>query len=326
MTVEGTNEPTAEEVEAAVDPAAGIEVADIVEAEQRQAKEKSDKSDAKGKGKEKEDVGPTPEEVDRMARAKAAAERMASQRRAQEQANREAAQARYALQQREQEYARLRQDYERQQQQLQQFENDPLTYLRDVRKLPADELARRAVEDADPEARMKRMQEKLDAFETRERDREKRYAEERAAAQQQAVMRQAEAAFLEKAKDLEAYPNIALHAEHRPRALVREALEIIEEAYKRTGIHYSDEEALEYLESLYSKTSKRNETESKSNASASVTQNGAGAQATKTAGKPRTLSGKDAAQSSALPPNFDELSDQEQKRLMAEMYRRLATK
>lgn len=329
MSEEATQEVASESATETTTPMAnGITEADIVIAEQAQAKDKADKAKAKNKD-EQENEEPIQEEVDRLARAKEAADRMSAQRRAQEMAAREAAQTRYMLQQRETEYARLRQEHDEQKARWAKFEADPLTYLRDEKKLPADELARRAVEDADPEIRLKRMQERLDNYEEQIRERDHRQAQERAQAQHQAAQREAEVAFIGKAKDADAYPSLAILAEHRPQTLIREALDIVEAAYKRTGITYSDEEALEYLETVYSKVFKRPESngaDPKSNASATVTQTGSGTQATSKAGKQRTLSGKDAAQSSTLPPNFDELPDKDQKRLMAEMYRRLASK
>lgn len=286
---------------------------------------------------------PTQPDVNRMERAKAAAARMSAERKQRDSAMREASASRYALQQRDQEIARLRQENEQATARLKRVESDPVTYLRDEKRMTADDLAKQAIADSDPEVKLQRMQARLDAAEERDRERERKADERQRQQQQAAQMDAAKTSFLAKAVDAETYPNVAAHAEVRPQAIVREALEVIEEAHNRTarrdsygqpipgtGHVYSDEEALEYLEAVYAKAAGKSPTGNgaplaRSNAG-SATQSGTGSRETTNAGKPRTLSGKDAGQSSPVPKNFDDMSDAEQKRWMADEYKRRASK
>lgn len=296
--------------------------------------------------------------VDRLARAKAAAQRMSAQRQAQARIQEQAVRAHWAAQRAQQEAAartqeveRLRQERDERDARLRRIESDPLSYLRDERRLPADELARRAVEDADPAARVHRLEAELRTIKDRDAQRERDAAEREQRAQQEAEharvsawqrqqQEQAQRAFIRKASDETAYPTLAAHAAERPRAILREAMEIIEEAANQsaardrfgdpipgTGHVYSDEEALEYLEAVYAKAAGKSPngngaSDSKRNAAA-VTQSGPGSRETTQAGKPRTLSGKDAGQQTQVPPNFDDLSDAEQKRILAARYKAL---
>lgn len=279
----------------------------------------AEKADAKDKKDE-----PAPPVLSKLERAKAAAEKAKRDHAARVKLQQAQAQQSRMLAERERELAQLREERARMAAQLEKADKDPLGYLRE-KGTTADVLARRAIEDASPDAKMRRLEEMV-AAEREARIKAEQAREEQARqAQQQAAISAARDAFVKKAGDVEKYPSLARHAEVRPQGIIREAEEILADAYKKTGMTYSDDEVLEYLESVYSKAHGSPSAKAGATKAATETRNGAGAQETTTAGKPRTLTAA-ASQKGALPPDWDELSDAEQKKAMAEMYRSLASR
>lgn len=293
--------------------------------------------------KKPEAAPPEPPKPSHLERAKAAAERerkaqvlrrqeqVERQRLAQERAEleRQLAQERAAREQFVSEYRQL-------QALLEEQKKDPLAVLEKL-GVPADVIAKRALEANTPDAKIAKLEqlvlEERDARTRLEKQREEeRQAREEAQRRQEVSARAAAAhqAFIQAAANEEKYPHLAAHAAVRPRALLIEATAIVQDAYDRTGIAYEDEDVLEFLEQQYAHAAEKAATRptkkdpvAESKESKTEKTSGSGNQEKKTAGEPRTLTNDATAVRGSLPANFDELSDPEQKALMADMLRRL---
>lgn len=291
---------------------------------------------------EAKDGAPKPDEPAKptaLERAKAAADRerqrQATRRREQFERQQMAAEAQRRgaeAAQYQQQLAAERAERERLAGLVAKAKEDPLSYLSEL-GVTADAIAKRALSESTPEAALKRFETEL-AQERAERERlakqiaDREEADKRRTAQAQADARYraAEDRFLKLAADEAKYPAVASHVALRPRALVREATQLMIDAKKETGFDYTDEETLEYLESVYSKaqpSKKEAAAKSQDTKSTAETSTGSGNQEKASAGKPRTLTNDGTAQRGSLPANFDELSDAEQKRLMADQLRRM---
>jgi len=275
-----------------------------------------------------EEKAPEPVKASNLERAKAAAERLKRERAARNESQTAYRQAQAELQRHQTELAQERAERERLSRQFDEFKSDPLGTMERF-GVPAEAIAERAIKNGTPEeihARKERaLEERLAQFEKREQEREARQAEE----QKRAHFESAKQNFIKLAVDETAYPTIARLAQARPQHLIQVALDIHREANAK-GYAYSDAEVLAHLEetyaSIYASPSTPKTGQTKSNTptqGASENSSGTG-QPKPTTGTPRTLSNEMSAEKASLPANFEDLSDREQKKAMAEYLRRNA--
>lgn len=294
------------------------------EASPETAEEKKDEAPAPAKAE--------PSKLDR-ARAAARAKYEEAQRRAfaQRQQERQQLDAQRALQYAQQQEARAR----ALEQQLQKIQSDPLAALSFLEQvgLPPKVLAQKAVEASTPEAKLKADLEQRVAAQVAEvrRDYEARFQQiqaEREAQAREAQARAARQAFISDASNAEQYPAVAhlvsLGDEWKT-SILGEATRVLEEAYRKTGYEYTNEEVLDYLNKKYSKIVPTPKDGADKSNGVSTTQreaqNGTGSHETNTAGSPRTMTNKATQLKGSLPPNFDDMSDRDQKAALAALYR-----
>jgi len=143
-------------------------------------------------------------------------------------------------------------------------------------------------------------------------------------AQQERTRQEAHQRFIAQASDATAFPTLASMFEKNPRwkgQIISEATQILREAKQKTGEDYSNKQVLLYLEEKYSEiTPSRN---------GAVTREDTGKTTpgtATTAGGSRTLTNDATQVRGTLPPDFDSLSDAEQKKALAALYRQTSRK
>lgn len=302
------------------------------------AKPANDNSD-KGESPKTDAAPPAPPAHDpqKLERARQAARQRAeeNQRRmvAQAEANRREGERQQAIETARNERAQ-REAYQRQLEVLKD-PKEALAYLEKI-GLPAKTLAARAVEQSTPEARLRaemeaRIEERVSAVQKAHEAEMAKMREEREQVQRFETIRAATQHFVSQASHAENYPAVsavvALGAEWRD-SIVAEARRVLHDAYQKTGYEYSNEEVLSYLESKYSKLVAPNpkDAASKSKDGSDSTQeapNGSGSQESASASGSRTLTNKASQVKGSLPPDFDTMSDAEQKAILAATYRAL---
>lgn len=126
---------------------------------------------------------------------------------------------------------------------------------------------------------------------------------------QQVSYKAAAEAFMNAASDATKYPTLA----NQPRGMVLAAAkQLIQEAKQKTGFDYSNGEVLDFLEQHWSGHQKARQAKQDANGKAST----ASAPKENTAAPPRTIT-NGIGKPYALPANFEELDDQQQKAAMA---------
>jgi hypothetical protein len=298
---------------------------------------------------ERKDDKPPEPQPSALERAKAAAAREKQRQaiRRQEQADRArmAAEAQTKAQESARYQAELaaeRAERERLTALFEKSKTDPFSYL-EAHGVTPEDIAKRAVDASTPEAQLAKVRADFEARLAKEREtlrkefeekiqaREAAREEAEKRAQAKAVYEQATKGFVAQASDAAKYPTLARHAAVRPNAIVREAAELLAEAKQNTGVDYTDEEVLTFLEDQYSKAAsdqpdpKAAAGKSDTAKVATETSIGTGTQAKKDAGAPRTLTNDDAAQVGTIDlseEEFDKLSDLEQRRVMAAQLRK----
>lgn len=272
-----------------------------------------------------------PQEASKLERARAVARarHAEAQRRMllQEQANRaaqEAQRARYQLELERQKAQGIQGELDRL--------RDPMAALEHLERvgLPAKTLAQKAIESETPEAKLRaelraelkaELEASKKAYET-----ELKAFRDREAAQQQAVQAQAiRNQFIQDASNESDFPAVAqvvkLGDEWKA-SILDEATRVLQEAFRRTGQHYTNREVLSYLNAKYQKlVPNPKDAASKSNGSAPPKEAAGTSPEKSAAGDSRTLTNKAAQVKGSLPPDFDKLSDREQKAALAAMYR-----
>lgn len=217
------------------------------------------------------------------------------------------------------------------QKQLDAIQRDPMAALAHLEKvgLSAKTLAEKAVEQSTPEARLRaeleaKLEERVGAVQRTYQEQIEKLNADRQERERQVAVQHAQQRFLATAGDEASFPAVArvvaLGAEWKA-SILAEATRVLREAHQRTGYEYTDAEVLTYLDEKYSKLMPDQKNgQSTSNALKEATL-GAGAQATNAAGGTRTLTNKDTQAKGTLPPDFDSLSDRDQKAALAALYR-----
>ena len=255
--------------------------------------------------------------------AQANAEREAIQREAQ----RQAYAAREAQAYLQQERA-ARQDLEAK---YRAVTGDPAAALEHLEKLGLDPktLAKKALEADTPEAKLRaeiraEFQAELEAIKRENQERLEAERKAQLVAQQERTRQEAHQRFIAQASDATAFPTLASMFEKNPRwkgQIISEATQILREAKQKTGEDYSNKQVLLYLEEKYSEiTPSRN---------GAVTREDTGKTTpgtATTAGGSRTLTNDATQVRGTLPPDFDSLSDAEQKKALAALYRQTSRK
>jgi hypothetical protein len=259
-------------------------------------------------------------------RAQFFAERQAAQLEAQRQAQSSSQYQQIAQQERA-----AREAYERQ---LKEITSDPMAGLAFLEKagLDAKTLTQKAIEANSPEGKLRA---ELEAkFEARFAEVQKTYdariaeIQQREQTQAQAVTRaQAQQRFMTEAADAERFPSVSQlleKGEEWKTSLLSEATRVLQDAFQKTGQHYTNEEVLSYLDRKYSQLvpPKPKNGAALSNAEVGKTDSGT----SNAAGSSRTITNDAAQVKGSLPPNFDDLPDADQKKALAAMLRQLSRK
>lgn len=187
------------------------------------------------------------EDVDRLERAAKAAAKARegsrryaeTQRQLAEQAEQQRIQA-GRLQQAARDAEQLRQENAAHREREQAMLRDPYATLKKAGATDV-EIARRALQENTPEAVTARLEERLTASENRARDLERSIREERAAAQAATVAAAAESAFYAEAKNVEAYPELAIRSPNAQLVAARAALAQIRSNGHDTA-HFTNEQ------------------------------------------------------------------------------------
>lgn len=280
------------------------------EAEKREAEEK-----AKAEAIRKE----------KFEKAKRTAEkeqkRVAEMRRMQMEARR----ADLERQQYAQQMAQERAERERLQREFEALKADPLAAMEKL-GVPAEAIAKRALQDSTPESKMEKMLREIEERQAALDKREQERAAAEEAARQRAEEERAQNDFLKAASNAEQFPALSILIEEDAAGVVREAKAILNEAFRREGVWYSDAEVRAFMEKKYSRLMTPKQKEAALNTSnvtkAPETNLGTGTPVKPAAGKPQTLTSR-ANTRAATPPSFDDLSDEEQKKVLAEQLRAL---
>ena len=214
---------------------------------------------------------------------------------------------------------------------------DPMAALGHLEKigLPAKVLAERAVAANTPEARLQaqieaRIAEKVAEVQKQYESRLQTFEQQQQEQRQAQIARAAEQQFLHEASSPDTFPALAHVAglgDEWKASIVEEGKRIAAEAYRRTGIEYTNAEILSFMDRRYAKlvNPQSKAGDEKSNGASTAqreAQSGTGANETN-AGSPRTLTNKVAQEKGTLPPNFDSLSEPEQTAILAAQYRAL---
>ena len=210
---------------------------------------------------------------------------------------------------------------------------DPMAALSYLEKtgLPAKVLIDRAREAESPEAKQKAelqalVDERVSGLKSEYERQLAQINAERDQQRQNAQLQAARNQFISEAST-DAYPVvsqlIAVGGDEWKASLVSEATRVLTQAFEQTGRHYTNEEVLTYLNQKYSKliSLKEKSSGNTSETPSKEATNGTGADAKNSAGTPRTLTNKSAQVKGSLPANFDDLSDREQKSILAALYR-----
>jgi hypothetical protein len=253
--------------------------------------------------------------AERLRRATEAAEKAKRDWRAKSGARQTERQMQQALAERETELARVRGEAAAQRELIEAAQRDPLGFLQRM-GLTADKVAKRAVEDGTPEAKIARLSAELEELKNGQAAKERAAADAAQQAQHAAHYAEQQGVFLRIASDEEKYPTLALHAKTRGPALFREAVDVAREAMRRSRGTYNPtaRDVAKYLESTYAAI--RGEAQPTSGPSKSGTTNPEpNGSATKTSGaKPsRTLTNSSASQKGTLPPDSSNWSDEQWK-------------
>ena len=261
----------------------------------------------------------TPVEVDRLARAKAVAEKAKQAAERNRKMRAEAAGYQQRAEQSQAEAQRHRAELEQLRAEKAEFLKDPTGKFRDYTggKASTADIARRAIEENTPEFQIRQelaqerasreeLQRKLDEFQGK--------IEAGEHAQKQ---RAAETAFTTLAADGARFPHLA----GQPSAVVLAAAKTIISAVaqRRPGVSPSDNEVLEYLEYQYA-------THQKPGSAPASGGGDSAASGTKAPSQSRTVTSRMASERSTLPANFDSLGDREQKRALADLIRPMMTR
>ena len=236
-------------------------------------------------------------------RAKASAEKAVKAAAQNKQRREEAAAREQRAAAHEAENRRLRAEADERQRREDLYKTDKRALLRDY-DVDARTLAQRQLEENTPEGLRRTMEEKFEQKLAEERT--KREALESTIKQRDQIEKNAaiEAKFRSTVADATRYPNLA----QQPYNIVlATSKQLLQDAFNRTGIWYSNEEVLGHLESEYTKSSAK-------------PPGTAPTEKTETPASPRTISAKLASDRFSLPPNFDDLSDREQRRHLAKAY------
>ena len=204
----------------------------------------------------------------------------------------------------EAENQRLRNEASERQKREELYKTDKRAVLRDY-EIDAKTLAQRQLEEQTPEGLRRQLEEKFERQIAAERAERERLEKTIASREAQAKYAVAEKIFRQEASDATRYPHVA---QQPYQVILTTAKSLIEDGFRRTGEQYSNAEVFSYLEGLYAKQS------------AGKTPGTAPIEKPETPTSPRTISAKLASDRFSLPPNFDDLSDREQRRHLAKAY------
>lgn len=214
--------------------------------------------------------------------------------------------------------------------------NDPMQALAHLERvgLSPKVLAQKAVEANTPEAKLRaeieaRIEERVSAVQRAHEAELTKLREEREQRTRFEQIQQATNHFVAQASKATDYPAVSAVINLGPEwrdSIVAEARRVLTDAYQRTGYEYTNEEVLSYLETKYSKLvpSTPKDEAAKSNVGSAPNQedpNRTGTQETQSAGGSRTLTNKATQLKGTVPPDFDSLSDKDQKAALAALYR-----
>jgi hypothetical protein len=195
-----------------------------------------------------------------------------------------------------------------------ELRRDPLGAMKAL-GIKAEDAYRRAVQEGKPEAVVEALRGELQTVRTELKAVRDERQQERQAQTQQAGERD----FVERVADDKTYPSLASTP---PAVLLSAGKQLWQELYRRTGQSYTNEEILTFLDQQYAAHQKKAGGKAEKDPPQA-----SGASEKSGPATSRTLSSDLASQSWSKPANWKELSDLEQRRLVAEQVKgRLITK
>lgn len=199
---------------------------------------------------------------------------------------------------------------------LAKMKGDPLSAFEELGIKP-DELGKKILEESTPEAASNRvireLQARLEAFEKAQKESVEREQQARQAQQ----IERARTEFINQATNVEQYPHLARVAKANPGGIIREAEAILQDAFRRTGQHYTDAEVSTYLNQLYSKVFEDGASTKEAAAAAGKSKATETATTAATASNPAPkLTNKATASKATIPENIGDMDPVEAKKAM----------